>query len=190
MRSARGFIVGSCALVLGLALGACEREERQFRELPPLSGRWDQPKRLVSLQPGQSLPADVGGGRYEDNAYAIAEGKRLYEWYNCAGCHFQGGGGIGPALMDDLWIYGGSSRNIHDTVVEGRPNGMPSYGGHVADDQIWKITAYVRSLSGQVPKPAAPTRSDDLSGAPSEQARKGLLEGKRPQRSQKARQPG
>jgi cytochrome c oxidase cbb3-type subunit 3 len=25
---------------------------------------------------------------------------------NCSGCHANGGGGMGPALMDDEWIYG------------------------------------------------------------------------------------
>ena len=86
------------------------------------------------------------------------------------GCHFHGGGGIGPPLMDAQWIYGGSGQNIHDTIVQGRPNGMPSYGGHIPDDQIWMITAYVRTLSGQVPKPERPTRSDELFQHPSEQA--------------------
>jgi cytochrome c oxidase cbb3-type subunit 3 len=64
--------------------------------------------------------------------------------------------------MDSEWIYGSDPQNIHDTVVEGRPNGMPSYGGHIPDDQIWKIAAYVRSLSGlERPDTHAP-RSDHL----------------------------
>ncbi|HEX9942413.1 MAG TPA: cytochrome c [Thermoanaerobaculia bacterium] len=183
MRRVRGLIIGSC-LVLAFSLAACEREERQFRELPPLSGRV-QPVRLTDLQPGSPLPARVAGSPYENNSYGISEGQRLYQWYNCSGCHFQGGGGIGPPLMDDKWIYGGSPQNIYDTVVEGRPNGMPSYGGHIPDDQLWKIVAYVRSLSGQVPKPAAPTRSDQLMGRPSPQATK-----EAEPKSEKARHPG
>jgi cytochrome c oxidase cbb3-type subunit III len=177
-------LIGTLGLALGLSLAACEREERQFRELPAMDAR-PQPVRLTTLQPGAALPARVGGGPYENNSYGISEGKRLYQWYNCSGCHFQGGGGIGPPLMDELWIYGGSPQNIHDTIVEGRPNGMPSYGSHIPEDQVWKITAYVRALSGQVPKPAAPTRSDHLMGGPSEQAKKP----KEPQ-TQKASHPG
>ena len=187
MRKERILIVSTLALA---TFAGCEREERQFRELPPLSGT-KQPVRLTDLQPGSPLPTRIGGGRYESNAFAISEGKRLYQWYNCSGCHFQGGGGIGPPLMDDTWIYGGSSQNIHDTVVEGRPNGMPSYGGHVPDDQVWKITAYVRSLSEQVPKSAASGRSDHLTGPPSEQYRQENLQGRTEEdRKQKARQPG
>jgi cytochrome c oxidase cbb3-type subunit III len=181
---------GLLMILLGLSL-ACEREERQFRELPPLSGRQDLPVRLTDLQPGQPLPSRIGGGRYENNAYALSEGKRLYQWYNCSGCHFQGGGGIGPPLMDELWVYGGSPRNIHDTIVEGRPNGMPSFGGHVPDDQVWKITAYVRALSEQVPKSAATSRSDHLTGPPSELYRQEILQGRTEEdRKQKARPPG
>ena len=122
------------------------------------------------LQPGAPLPKQAASGPYEGNAWAISQGERLYEQYNCVGCHFHGGGGIGPPLMDELWIYGGSGQNIHDTIVQGRPNGMPSYGGHIPDDQVWMITAYVRTLSGQVPKTGAPTRNDELFPHPSEQA--------------------
>jgi cytochrome c oxidase cbb3-type subunit 3 len=157
-----------CALALGLALTACPREERSLRPIPASVAR-PEPVRLVTLQPGRPLPADQASGPYDGNSWAINEGQQLYEQFNCVGCHFHGGGGIGPPLMDELWIYGGSTRNIHDTIVQGRPNGMPSYGGHLPDDQIWKIAAYVRALSGQTGKPAAPTRTDELFPHPSEQ---------------------
>ncbi|HEX4496283.1 MAG TPA: cytochrome c [Thermoanaerobaculia bacterium] len=156
-------------LPLSLALAGCPREGRNFRSLPAANAR-PEPVRLVSLQPGAPLPKQAGGGPYEGNAWAISQGERLYEQYNCVGCHFHGGGGIGPPLMDAQWIYGGSGQNIHDTIVQGRPNGMPSYGGHIPDDQVWMITAYVRTLSGQVPKPERPTRNDELFPHPSEQA--------------------
>lgn len=160
------------SLLLALAVLstlACEREERRFRELPAANAR-SLPVRVSPLQPATPLPGPTSPGPYAGNAYAISEGKRLYQWFNCSGCHFQGGGGIGPPLMDDFWIYGGEPENIYDTIVEGRPNGMPSYGGHIPDDQLWKIVAYVQSLSGQVSKPAAPSRSDHLAARPSEQA--------------------
>ena len=40
-----------------------------------------------------------------------------------------GGGGIGPPLMDDRWIYGSAPENIYASIVQGRPNGMPAWGG-------------------------------------------------------------
>ena len=80
---------------------------------------------------------------------------------NCTGCHAHGGGAIGPPLMDDNWIYGSQPDQIFATIVEGRPNGMPSFRGKLPDYEIWQLAAYVRSLSGQTPKHAAPGRDDD-----------------------------
>jgi cytochrome c oxidase cbb3-type subunit III len=152
---------------LGLCLISCEREERGFRVEPPASSRTDS-KTLSDLQPGQKTPAPAVNNRYEENAYALSEGKRLFSAYNCNGCHAQGGGGMGPPLMDAQWIYGGRPEQIFSTIVEGRPNGMPSFRGKVPDFQVWQLSAYVRSMSGQVPKDAAPSRPDHLQGKPPE----------------------
>jgi cytochrome c oxidase cbb3-type subunit III len=96
------------------------------------------------------------------NAWEINEGQRLFVWYNCTGCHFRGGGGIGPALMDPKWIYGSSSRQIVKTILDGRPNGMPAYGGKMPEHQAWQLAAYVRSLGGNVRRDSAPSRTDSL----------------------------
>jgi cytochrome c oxidase cbb3-type subunit III len=140
---------------------ACEREERGFRVEPPQAGRIDS-KQLSTLQPGEPLPQPAVVNEYEENAYALTEGKRLFSQMNCTGCHANGGGAIGPALMDDKWIYGSRPEQVFATVVEGRPNGMPSFRGKLPDYQIWQLAAYVRSLSGQVPKDAAPGRNDNM----------------------------
>jgi len=94
----------------------------------------------------------------------VSQGKQLYEMYNCVGCHFHGGGGIGPPLLDAKWIYGSEPQNVYDTIVEGRPNGMPSFRGKIPESQIWEIVAYVRSMSGQLPKDVSPGREDHMYG--------------------------
>jgi cytochrome c oxidase cbb3-type subunit 3 len=73
---------------------------------------------------------------------------------------------MGPALMDSLWIYGSDPANIYATIVQGRPNGMPSFRGKISEQQIWQIVAYVRSLSGLVRADVAPSRSDELQTTP------------------------
>ena len=98
----------------------------------------------------------------EGNAYSISEGQRLFNWYNCSGCHSQGGGGIGPPLMSSNLLYGSAPENIYDTIVKGRPQGMPSWGGRIPQNQIWQIVAYVRSLSGSEPSAATSGRNDNL----------------------------
>ena len=47
---------------------------------------------------------------------------------------------------------------------------MPAFGGKIPDQQIWQIVAYVRSLSGQLPKDVRSTRNDHMSVHPSDQA--------------------
>jgi cytochrome c oxidase cbb3-type subunit 3 len=151
----------SLVIIFAIVCLACEREERGFRVQAPDSNRINS-KQLTSLQPGEPSPTPVVVNEYENNAFALSEGKRLYQQMNCTGCHANGGGAIGPALMDDKWIYGSQPDQVFSTIVEGRPNGMPAFHGKLADYQVWQIAAYVRSLSGQVPKDAAPSRSDDM----------------------------
>jgi cytochrome c oxidase cbb3-type subunit 3 len=104
--------------------------------------------RQVELQPGPGVPARRVSNPYAGNKHAIGEGKKLYSHFNCSGCHASGGGAIGPPLMDDEWIYGSAAENIFSAIVEGRPQGMPAYGGRIPDYQLWQLVAYVRSLSG------------------------------------------
>lgn len=178
---ARGWVAGFL-LASSLFLG-CEREQRKFSDVAPSSGR-PAPVRQTELQPGMSstppsaevtpvtLPPKGGEGPFDKNAWAVSEGKRLFTWYNCVGCHANGGGGMGPPLMDDQWIYGSAPEQIHATIVEGRPNGMPAFGGKIPDQQIWQLVAYVRSLSGQLRKDVRSTRNDHMSVHPSDQARR------------------
>ena len=76
---------------------------------------------------------------------------------------------MGPALMDDRWIYGAEPAQIYETIVEGRPNGMPAFRGKIAEQQTWQLVAYVRSLAGLLAKDVAPSRSDHMQLKPSEQ---------------------
>jgi cytochrome c oxidase cbb3-type subunit 3 len=64
--------------------------------------------------------------------------------------------------MDDQWIYGSEPENIFASIVEGRPNGMPSFRGKIPALQVWQLTAYVRSLGGLVPQDAASAWSDHM----------------------------
>lgn len=134
--------------LLTLLLAGCERETREFARPAPGAEAGDKERAVEMI------------ARYERNAYALSEGKRLWGWYNCTGCHANGGGGSGPALMDDVWIYGGDARTLYQTIAEGRPNGMPAFGGRIPAQQIWQLAAYVRSMAALAPQDAAPNRDD------------------------------
>ena len=151
-------------LALGIAVltAACEREERDTQSVPEEETTISSVA-LSPLQPGEASAPPGGEHRsVEQNAFNLSQGKQLYTWFNCNGCHAHGGGDIGPALMDDKWIYGSQPDQIFATIVEGRPNGMPAFHGKLPDYQVWQLAAYVRSLSGNVAKDAAPGRSDDM----------------------------
>jgi cytochrome c oxidase cbb3-type subunit 3 len=135
---------GALLLPLVLAGVGCEREERNFR--------W-----------AQAADEGVAGAQgYDESAYAVAEGKHLYIWFNCVGCHAMGGGGMGPPLMDAAWRYGSHPADIFQTITDGRPNGMPAFGRRITEQQRWWLVAYVRSMSGLVPKDRRPGRSDAM----------------------------
>ena len=153
-----------------LAVAGCKREEREFRA-SPVAREEALEINMTSIVAGPKPPQDLEEGlaaEYEGNAYHLSQGKKLYGWFNCNGCHANGGGDSGPPLMDEKWIYGGAIENIVSTIREGRPNGMPSFRGRIPDDQIWQIAAYVRSMGRYVPMDAAPGRSDSMQPRPAE----------------------
>lgn len=105
---------------------------------------------------------------YADN---VDDGRRFYMAFNCHGCHgVLGGGGIGPPFVGESFIYGVEPENVYQSIVQGRPEGMPAFGGRIPEHVVWQIVAYVRSLSpvaGQKerrPSPGAGSESDQGGG--------------------------
>jgi cytochrome c oxidase cbb3-type subunit III len=99
-----------------------------------------------NIQAGAVLPSDSGGNPYVGQRDAVKIGEQLFNRYNCDGCHGDGAAGsVGPTLADGRWRYGGTPREIYQSIYEGRPLGMPSYRA-VANEPIWYLVAYLRSL--------------------------------------------
>lgn len=97
--------------------------------------------------PGGAQPTAVRANPYAGNPTAASEGHKLFNWYNCAGCHgAYAGGGMGPNLRDPVWIYGGKPEKIFASIAQGRSNGMPSWATKIPENQIWKIVAYIETL--------------------------------------------
>ena len=87
----------------------------------------------------------------------MQEGRQLFVQFNCYGCHGgRAGGGMGPSLRDQDWIYGSDDAQVFDSISRGRANGMPAWGQRLPDDVIWKLVTYVKSLrTPQEPDPPA-----------------------------------
>jgi cytochrome c551/c552 len=87
---------------------------------------------------------------YEGDKRAISVGGQLFVGYNCLDCHgAEGSGAMGPSFQDGRWHFGGSAGEVFESIYQGRPDGMPAWGGRISNDQIWMLTAYVRSLSSK-----------------------------------------
>ena len=105
---------------------------------------------VTALTPGVGQTAytiDPRAAKYYDNLNAVILGKALFYSMNCSGCHTNGGGGMGPSLLSGPRIYGGRLEQIRQTIADGRPNGMPSWRARLSDADLWRLAAYVRSMS-------------------------------------------
>ena len=105
---------------------------------------------VTALTPGVGHTAytiDPRAAKYYDNQNAVNIGKALFYSMNCAGCHSNGGGGMGPSLLSGPRIYGGRLEQIRQSIADGRPNGMPSWRARLSDADLWRLAAYVRSMS-------------------------------------------
>jgi cytochrome c-L len=110
----------------------------------------------VTPEPGETVTDAVkqfhetGVNPYDGNAEAIADGKSLYT-SNCQLCHsdtLQGGAFGAPSLIDDKVRH---SRVVDDigmfeVIYGGGAGAMAGFKGRLAQDQILKVIAYVRSM--------------------------------------------
>jgi cytochrome c oxidase cbb3-type subunit III len=88
-----------------------------------------------------------------NDSEAATRGMRYFDAFNCSGCHAaNAGGGMGPALSNRDFTYGGKPENIYLTIAQGRPKGMPAWGTLLPSNVIWDLVAYVKSISNS-PQP-------------------------------------
>jgi cytochrome c oxidase cbb3-type subunit III len=105
--------------------------------------------------PGGVQPAHYLTNPMASDPVALQDGRRLFNWYNCSGCHGgHAGGGMGPSLRDEVWIYGNRDDQIFDSIAQGRANGMPAWGSKIPKEQIWELVAYIKSM--RTPQEADP----------------------------------
>ena len=138
---------GMCLSALTVLLAGCEGRDSAPA---PSTGWLAEPLSAVqtsAITAGTSSAPPEITNPYTDDPGALSQGRQLFNGFNCAGCHGSaGGGGMGPPLADEDWIYGASDAQIYASIVQGRPNGMPAFGQALTGEAGWKLAAYVRSL--------------------------------------------
>ncbi len=99
---------------------------------------------LVDHSPGFAQGANAGPPFDLADTKVIDEGAQLFR-QTCTGyCHGKDGGpSRAPKLrgskLDRAYIYG--------RITRGSPNGMPGFGTVIPQDNIWKLVAYVLSIT-------------------------------------------
>jgi cytochrome c oxidase cbb3-type subunit 3 len=130
----------------------------------------------VANNPVGPVPGGVTDMKYPANPYsndpvALQDGRRLFNWYNCSGCHGgHAGGGMGPSLRDPVWLYGNRDDQIFDTIAHGRSKGMPAWGSKIPQNQIWELVTYIKSLgTPQEPEPPREPANEQVPNPQQEQ---------------------
>ncbi|MCB9507396.1 MAG: c-type cytochrome [Myxococcales bacterium] len=93
-------------------------------------------------------PFDVNTIVVEMTPEAIDAGAAIFA-ANCVACHqADATGGIGPSLVDNVWIHGSSPEDIRTTVATGvLDKGMPTWLPVLGPDGVAKVSAYVANLT-------------------------------------------
>lgn len=148
-------------LIVALFLVSCDRDSSRTRskELPDVATLQRIPMGPVPGLAVSTIKREIPNP-YSANVGATADGQRLYVRMNCVYCHgWDGGGGMGPNLRDSVWRFGGTDADIFNSIYEGRPKGMPAWGALLPPDEIWKLAAYVRTLSSGGPPEFSPMKN-------------------------------
>ena len=117
---------------------------------------------------GITLSAQRGGGPPAaaaqthpaiGNREAIAEGEKLYN-ETCTACHGKDGTGgeLGPPVAAQNRRYlRRTDQEVFDAIKSGiQGTQMPPFTGQFTEDQVWRVTAYIRGLRGTaIDTPAA-----------------------------------
>jgi putative heme-binding domain-containing protein len=85
---------------------------------------------------------------FAGNSKEIDVGRGLFR-IRCAPCHgIKAQGGRGPDLTVGAFNNGGKDSDLYRVISDGVPGTeMPSYGPQIGDENVWRLIAYIRSVS-------------------------------------------
>jgi cytochrome c-L len=108
----------------------------------------------VTLRPGEQLTKAVvefrktGRNPYNEDAQAVADGKKLYADY-CQSCHLPDGSGrMGPSLVGDYHVHQRITNDVglFEVIYGGASGAMQPFSKRMTQDEILKVMAFVRTL--------------------------------------------
>jgi mono/diheme cytochrome c family protein len=99
---------------------------------------------------GQALTNPV-----EATSASVRSGRQRYV-FDCRQCHGNSGrgdgdmshaGGVPSDFTDDVWQHGESDGEIFLVIKDGVTADMLGYGDRLADEDIWNLVNYIKSLT-------------------------------------------
>jgi cytochrome c oxidase cbb3-type subunit 3 len=118
--------------------------------------------RQAVMPPWQAVLNDDGVADMTDYVMALGSGTApaeseiatTYRSY-CSACHGADGAGMSllgaPALNDSVWLYGGSTAAVRESISRGRAGVMPPFGERLDGAQIKLLTAWLAREAPPLP---------------------------------------
>ncbi|MFY0650935.1 MAG: c-type cytochrome [Cyclobacteriaceae bacterium] len=100
----------------------------------------------------EGVAIDESNIEYSDEAAILSNGEKVYN-RTCAVCHApDGGGGVGPNLVDEYWLHGGGIKDIFKSIKYGIPDkGMIAWESQLSAANMRDLSCYIVSLKGTTP---------------------------------------
>ena len=119
--------------------------DSRYSQMPAYGEIFEEQEILSVVQYVKSLSGTP------DAATLAAAGEELF-LDNCAACH--GDEGLGdveqgaPNLADAIWLYGGDTETLIETVTYSRFGVMPPWQGRLSEAEVRAVALYVHSRGG------------------------------------------
>jgi cytochrome c oxidase cbb3-type subunit 3 len=119
--------------------------------------------RQAVMPPWQAVLNDDGVAKMADYVIALRSGAPAADTDSaaayrnfCSACHGADGAGMSvlgaPALNDDVWLYGGSTAAVRESIALGRTGVMPAFGERLDGAQIKLLTAWLANDTAPIPE--------------------------------------
>ena len=110
-------------------------------------------------------PRQAGATTVTLSKESIEAGEAVFK-ANCVPCHgAELTGGIGPSLVDTVWIHGGKPEEILHTITVGVPEkGMLTWGPILGPEKVAQVAAYVVSKNREATGHEADEKKDEKKG--------------------------
>ena len=120
-------------------------EDARFSQMPAFADL------LEPVQIDQVVAYVQSISKQDHDAALAADGATVFA-ENCASCHGETGMGDrtqgAPNLTDAIWLYGGDTAALTDTVKYSRYGVMPNWTTRLSEADIRSVAVYVHGLGG------------------------------------------